>query len=414
MLVMEKIERVALKFGLRALLHEKPFAGVNGSGKHNNWSMMTDTGVNLLDPRDEAHSNMLFLVFLCAIIRAVDLHAALLRSSVASAGNDHRLGANEAPPAILSIFLGDMLSDIVNQLEKGEATSTIKAGTLDLGARSLPQIPRHAGDRNRTSPFAFTGNKFEFRAVGASSAVAWPNTVLNVIIADSLRHLADILEHELGAAPDPASLEPAVKNLLQSVVADHRRVIFDGDNYSDEWHQEAARRGLPNLKNTVEALPAMLHEDNVQVFERFGVLTQAELEARSHILFEKYNKQLTIEARTMLSMSRRMVLPAAIKMQTIMAESVASAQAAGIDTADEQEALEEFAGLTSKLRGAIGALQRAADGAEREDPEEHAKRIEAKVIPAMADLREASDELERRIADELWPLPTYREMLFIK
>jgi len=409
MLVMEKIERVAPRFGLRALLHEKPFAGVNGSGKHNNWSMMTDTGVNLLDPQEEAHTNMLFLVFLCAVIQAVDKHAATLRSSIAMAGNDHRLGANEAPPAILSIYLGEMLSDVIEQVEKGETKSTMRAGKLDLGARTLPQIPRHTGDRNRTSPFAFTGNKFEFRAVGSSASVAWPNTVLNTIVAESLKEIADKIE-----AADGGDLRSEVTKILQEVVKMHKRILFDGDNYSPEWHAEAEKRGLPNLKETVDALPAMVSKEALKAFSDFGVLSEAETESRFNIFMEKYNKQLTIEARSMVSMARRIVAPAATRHQTELAQAVASTQAAGIDATWQQEALQEFTSLFKRLRQGTRALEEATHASETEDLLEHGRRIKETVKPAMAELREVVDELERQVSDDLWPLPTYREMLFVK
>jgi len=409
MLVMEKIERVAPRFGLRALLHEKPFAGVNGSGKHNNWSMMTDTGVNLLDPQEEAHTNMLFLVFLCAVIQAVDKHAATLRSSIAMAGNDHRLGANEAPPAILSIYLGEMLSDVIEQVEKGETKSTMRAGKLDLGARTLPQIPRHTGDRNRTSPFAFTGNKFEFRAVGSSASVAWPNTVLNTIVAESLKEIADEIE-----AADGGDLRSEVTKILQDVVKKHKRILFDGDNYSPEWHAEAEKRGLPNLKETVDALPAMVSKEALKAFSDFGVLSEAETESRFNIFMEKYNKQLTIEARSMVSMARRIVAPAATRHQTELAQAVVSTQAAGIDATWQQEALQEFTSLFKRLRQGTRALEEATDASETEDLLEHGRRIKETVKPAMAELREVVDELERQVSDDLWPLPTYREMLFVK
>ncbi len=409
MLVMEKIERIAPRFGLRAILHEKPFAGVNGSGKHNNWSIMTDTGVNLLDPREEAHTNMLFLVFLCAVIKGVDRHAGTLRAAIATAGNDHRLGANEAPPAILSIYLGEMLTDVIEQLERGETKSTMQAGKLDLGARTLPQIPRHAGDRNRTSPFAFTGNRFEFRAVGSSASVAWPNTVLNTIVAEALKEIADEIE-----AAGGDDLRTRVTGVLQNVVKRHRRILFDGDNYSPEWHAEAENRGLPNLKETVDALPALLTEESVKAFGDLGVLSRAEAESRFNIYMEKYNKQLTIEARTMVSMARRIIAPAATRHQTELAEAASATADAGIDAAWQQEALQEFASLHQRLGRAIEALELAADEAEIEDPLEHGRRIKERVKPAMAELREVVDELERRVSDDLWPLPTYREMLFVK
>jgi glutamine synthetase len=262
MLIMHTLRACAPHYGLECLLHEKPFAGVNGSGKHNNWSMSTDTGVNLLDPRDEAHTNMQFLVFMMAVVRAIDIYADLLRASISSAGNDLRLGANEAPPAIMSVFLGEMLSDILDQIDRGEAKSTKKGGQLDLGAHTLPQIPRHSGDRNRTSPFAFTGNKFEFRAIGSSSSIAWPNTVLNTIIAESLDELATRLEKETGGSGSK-KLETTVKAILRDVVQEHRRVVFDGDNYDQKWHEQAERRGLPNLRSTVDALPTLSSKKSV-------------------------------------------------------------------------------------------------------------------------------------------------------
>ncbi len=295
MLIMETLKRVAPRYGLQALLHEKPFAGVNGSGKHNNWSMSTDTGVNLLDPRDDTHTNMQFLVFLVATIRAVDTHADLLRASIASAANDHRLGANEAPPAIISIFLGKMLTDILEQVEKGLPKRTIRGGTLDLGARTLPMLPRHSGDRNRTSPFAFTGNKFEFRAVGSTASIAWPNTVLNTIVAESLDYVAGQLEKAVGANPTPARLQQGVLTVLKRLIKEHKRVIFDGDNYSEEWHTEAERRGLPNLKDSVEAFQVLKARKNSDLFKKYGVLNKSEYDSRIHIAIEKYVKQLGIE-----------------------------------------------------------------------------------------------------------------------
>jgi glutamine synthetase len=311
MLMMETLKRVAERHGLAALLHEKPFAGVNGSGKHNNWSMATDTGVNLLDPQDETHTNMQFLVFLCAVIRGVDLHADLLRASIASAPNDHRLGANEAPPAIISVFLGDMLEDILRQVEKGLPKRTIRGGMLNMGARTLPQLPRHSGDRNRTSPFAFTGNKFEFRAVGSSQTIAWPNTVLNTIAAESLDYMATELEKVAGKTPTPARLQAAVLSVLKKVIRQHKRVIFGGDNYSAEWHDEAEARGLPHFRDSVEAFAVLRQKKIADLFKKYGVLSKAELDSRTHIAYEKYIKQIDIEAQTMISMARTMILPAA-------------------------------------------------------------------------------------------------------
>jgi glutamine synthetase len=413
MLLMETLKRVAPRYGLQALLHEKPFAGVNGSGKHNNWSMSTDTGINLLDPQDETHSNMQFLVFLCATIRAVDLHADLLRASIASAANDHRLGANEAPPAIISIFLGKMLLDILEQIEAGLPKRTIKGGVLDLGAKTLPMLPRHSGDRNRTSPFAFTGNKFEFRAVGSSASIAWPNTVLNTIVAESLDYIAGELEKALGAKPTEAKLQSAVVNVLKQLIHQHKRVIFDGDNYSEEWHAEAGRRGLPNLKDSVEAFAVLRDKKNAELFKRYGVLSQAELDSRTHIAVEKYVKQLAIEAETMVSMARNYILPAALRHQQRIAEAVAATKAAGIEAADTTAALRSFVELVSRLQNATAAVDKAS-AHHHADPMRHAAQISQELKPAMAELRTVVDTLETLVAADLWPLPTYRDLLFLK
>lgn len=414
MLVMETLRRVAPRHGLHCIMHEKPFAGVNGSGKHNNWSLATDTGVNLLDPRDEAHSNLQFLVFLCAVIRAVDRHADLLRASVAFAGNDHRLGANEAPPAILSIFLGEMLSDIVEQIETGETTSTRSRGRLDLGARTLPQIPRHAGDRNRTSPFAFTGNKFEFRAVGASQSIAWPNTVLNTIVAESLADLADEIEAAVGKEPDGKSLEGALMPILQNIVKAHKRVVFDGDNYTQEWQEEAARRGLPNLKDTAAAIPVITHEKAVKAFTRFGILNEAELEARKFIFLEQFNKQVLIEANTLVGLCRQHVAPAAQRHLRELAEAVASAEAVSVDCTDLRSRLESYSALLGRFMASLRTLESALAAKHPEEPEADARHLADDVRPMMADLRTHADDLESEIPDDHWTLPTYREMLFIK
>ncbi|MFG0274583.1 MAG: glutamine synthetase III [Phycisphaerales bacterium] len=414
MLVMEWIERIAPRFGLRALLHEKPFAGVNGSGKHNNWALATDTGVNLLDPREETHSNLVFLTFLCAVIRAVDLHGDLLRASVADAGNDHRLGANEAPPAIISIFLGDMLTDIVNQLETGKPTSTKKGGALDLGAKTLPQIPRHAGDRNRTSPFAFTGNKFEFRAVGSSASVAWPNTVLNTMVAESLDWMAGEIEAAAGAKPTAAKTRSAVSAVLKKVVKQHKRVLFDGDNYSAEWKQEAERRGLPILPDSVSALSAWSRDGVAQMFHRFKVLTKPELTSRQRIFYEKYVKQILIEAETMVHMGLRQILPAALQHQTRLAEAITAAKQAGVDSPEQTKMLREWVNLVTEFRGATDALAAATVAKAPHEPRAHAEYLAAEVKPAMALLRTLGDRIEAGASDDFWPLPTYRELLFVK
>ena len=413
MIMMETLKRVAPRHGLQALLHEKPFAGINGSGKHNNWSMATDTGGNLLDPQDDTHSNTQFLVFLCAVIRAVDIHADLLRASIASAANDHRLGANEAPPAIISIFLGDMLMDILEQIEKGLPKRTLQGGTLDLGARTLPQIPRHSGDRNRTSPFAFTGNKFEFRAVGSSASIAWPNTVLNTIVAESLDYMATELEKAVGRNGSPAKLQSAALSLLQKVLKQHKRVIFQGDNYTAEWHKEAARRGLPIMSDSVDAFPILSAKKNAELFRKYGVLSKVELDSRSHIAIEKFVKQLVIEAETMIGMARTQIFPAALRHQTLLATAVSATEAAGAKSTDAKAMLDEFLALMARFRKALGALEKAA-AHQDDEPMKHATQIKQKVRPAMAELRVVVDQLEQAVDAGLWPLPTYREMLVLK
>ncbi|HXI20805.1 MAG TPA: glutamine synthetase III [Gemmatimonadales bacterium] len=413
MLMMETLKRVAQRHGLMALLHEKPFAGVNGSGKHNNWSMSTDTGVNLLDPQDETHTNMQFLVFLCGVIRAVDLHADLLRASIASAGNDHRLGANEAPPAIISVFLGDMLQDILNQVEKGQLKRTLQGGVIDLGARTLPQLPRHSGDRNRTSPFAFTGNKFEFRAVGSSQSIAWPNTVLNTIVAESLDFMATELEKAAGSRPTPARVQAGALALLRRVVKQHKRVIFGGDNYSSEWHTEAEKRGLAHLRDSVESFIALKAKKNADLFRKYGVLNRAEFDSRITVGYEKYVKQLTIEAETMISLARTHILPAALQHQARIAEAVRTTEAAGVKCNDTLAALGEFVNLVSRFREALGGLEKVIAHHD-DDPARHATWIRDKVKPAMAQLRSYADALEGLVAADLWPLPTYRQLLFLK
>ncbi len=413
MVLMEILRRVADRHGLKALLHEKPFAGVNGSGKHNNWSMATDSGVNLLDPQDDTHTNMQFLVFLCTVIRAVDIHADLLRACIAAAGNDHRLGANEAPPAIISIFLGEMLTDILSQVEQGLPKRTLKGGTLDLGALTLPQLPRHSGDRNRTSPFAFTGNKFEFRAVGSTASVAWPNTVLNTIVAESLDVVATELEKAAGVNPTPARMQSAVLAVLKRLIKEHKRVVFDGDGYSSDWHAAAAKRGLPHLKESVDAFPVLKSKKTVELFKKYGVLTKAEVESRHHIAVEKYVKQLVIEAETMVSIARTQIVPAALRHQRLLAETITATEGAGVDCDDTVQELTAFTGMVRDVRSGADALD-AACAFHDDDGMKHALYIRAKVRPAMATLRAAVDALEPRVAADLWPLPTYRELLFLK
>jgi len=413
MLMMETLKRVAPRYGLVCILHEKPFAGINGSGKHNNWSMMTDTGHNLLDPQEETHTNSQFLVYLCAVIRAVNLHADLLRASIASAANDHRLGANEAPPAIISIFLGDMLTDIIEQLETGTTSRTIKGGTLDLGATTLPQLPRHSGDRNRTSPFAFTGNKFEFRAVGASATSAWPNTVLNTIVAESLDYMATQLEEAAGKNPDFTRLEAAVKTVLKQVVKDNKRVVFNGDNYAAAWHREAEGRGLPNLKNTVAALPVLNTSQTVELFEKYKVLKKSEVDSRYNIAVHRYNEQILIESEQMVLMAQTMILPAALQHQARLAQAVVSTTAAGVECAAQKAQLESFVKVVNEFTAAAMELAEADDH-RHDDSYAHAKHMHEAVIPLMQKLRTLGDRLEMQVSSDLWPLPTYRDLLFVK
>lgn len=413
MVMMETLRRVAPRYGLRAILHEKPFDGLNGSGKHNNWSMITDTGLNLLDPREEAHTNMQFLVFLCAVIRAVDLHADLLRASIASLGNDYRLGANEAPPAIISIFLGDMLTDIVEQLEAGTPSRTIQGGEIDLGATTLPQIPRHSGDRNRTSPFAFTGNKFEFRAVGASATSAWPNTVINTIVTESIDHIVTQLEETAGSDPAEADLESAVQAVLQQVIRDHKRIIFNGDNYADAWRVEAEKRGLPNLKDCVEALPVLAEPKSITLFDRYGVLNEAEVRSRVNIFMSRYAEQLQIESEQMALMARTMILSSAIQHQERLARAVSATQQAGVDCGRQKKHLSDFVDLAGRFSEVIDRLAESAQPSNGE-PLAHCRHMKEKVLPLMDELRHLGDMLETTISVDFRTLPSYRELLFIK
>jgi len=411
MLTMHVLESTAKRHGFVCLLHEKPFAGVNGSGKHNNWSLCTDTGVNLLDPQNETHTNMQFLVFLVAVIRALDQHADLLRASIASAGNDHRLGANEAPPAILSIFLGDMLSDILSQIEQGTPRSTKRGGSLSLGSRTLPNIPRHAGDRNRTSPFAFTGNKFEFRAVGGSAAVAWPNTVLNTIVAESLDHIASLLEEKLGDNAPAKKLETTVRTVLRDLVRSHRRIVFDGDNYSAQWHDEAAKRGLPNLSSTSEAIPALRTKKAIAVFSRYGVLSERELKLRVEVLLDNYCNVINIEANVLASMVKTLIIPAALRHQVELADVISSTIAAGVDAGETEADLRTVVGKINELRGELASLQTFA-AKELKDSAKLSVHHRDKTIPAMTRIRNLCDWLESSMPADHWPLPTYGEMLF--
>jgi glutamine synthetase len=411
MITMSVLKETAERHGFACLIHEKPFAGVNGSGKHNNWAIATDTGVNLLDPRDDTHTNMQFLTILCAVIRAVDVHAEFLRGAIASAANDHRLGANEAPPAIMSIFLGDMLTDILEQLESGNPKKTMKGGALELGATTLPQIPKHTSDRNRTSPFAFTGNKFEFRAVGSSASVAWPNTVLNAIIADSLDFMATQLEKRVGKNPTQSKLEAAVKSLLKDVVKEHRRVCFDGDGYSKAWHEEARKRGLPNNTSTAEAIACFGSKKAADLFGKYGILSKRELEARYGVMVEQYIKLLRIESRTLQSMVRTAILPCALRFQAELADVVGATQACDIDCPGTAAQLRDVVGMVESLRAAVAKVEKA-EAFDGHDAEKEARHYRDVLLPAMMETRRICDSLEKIMPADLYPLPTYAELLF--
>src|SRR5262245_41979611 len=408
---MDVMRRTAEKYGLVCLLHEKPFVGINGSGKHNNWSMATDTGENLLNPGDNPHDNAQFLVFCVAVIRAVAKYPELLRVSVASAGNDHRLGANEAPPAIISIFLGDQLQDVMDQLERSDLRSTKQGGYMEIGVSVLPNLPKDAGDRNRTSPFAFTGNKFEFRAVGSSFSIAGPNTVLNTIVAESLDYIATKLEADVKAGKN---LNKAIQELLPGIIKEHKKVIFNGDNYTEEWHKDAEKRGLPNLRNTVDSLPVIIRKDSVELFTKYKVYSERELQSRYAIFAEKYVKEVTIEANMMLHMAKTMILPAALRYQAEVATAVNSTKAAGVEAGAQLEHLRELTDAISKFQASAASLDKALHHHANGDVFAHAKHMRDAVVTKMVDLRTLGDKLETMVADDLWPLPTYREMLFIK
>ena len=400
MIVMSTMRRLALQHGLMLLIHEKPFAGINGSGKHNNWSMATDLGENLLDPGKDPHANAQFLAILLAVIRGVNVHADLLRAAIADAGNDHRLGANEAPPAIVSIFLGSQLEDVIQQIEAGPASASKDGGSLDLGVSSLPELPRDATDRNRTSPFAFTGNKFEFRAVGSSAPIYWPQTVLNTAVADSMSQLADALD-----ALAPGDFD-GLEAILSDIARNHKQVLFEGNGYSPEWHAEAERRGLPNNKTTVDALPALATAKAKAIFSKFGVLSERELAARVDINWERYVKVGNIEANAALDIARTMILPAAVRyLGQLLPAGSASRAAADLGT--------KVGELIDALSAAIDKLEHAQHAAhETRSVQDEARAFVEQVIPAQNELRTVADELETLVADDLWPLPKYRELLF--
>jgi glutamine synthetase len=410
MMTMETMRRTAPKYGLACLMHEKPFAGVNGSGKHLNWSISDNEGHNLLSPGANPHDNMQFLVFCTAVVRAVNKWQGLLRAAIASAGNDHRLGANEAPPAIISIFLGDMLTDIFEQIEKGGARSTKHGGELDTGVLVLPKLPRDPGDRNRTSPFAFTGNKFEFRAVSSNQSIAYPNIALNIAVTESLDYIAGELEK---AVKGGKSLDKSVAELLPKLIKENKRIIFNGNNYSKEWEKEAGKRGLLNLKNTVDALPQMISKDVVGLFEKYKVLKEREVHARYEIMVETYNKTVNVEGQLMVLMADRYILPAAFEYQKDVAQSVSAVKNAGGKSIEGKKTLDALTKLTDEFKRRTDKLRHALEH-EGASSEKHAKHFRDVVVPAMAALRDTGDELELMIPHESWPLPTYREMLFIK
>jgi glutamine synthetase len=409
-MIMLTLRRVAQKYGMECLLHEKPFAGVNGSGKHVNWSLGNATQGNLLDPGESPHENMQFLVFCAAVIRAVDKNAALLRAVVAHAGNDHRLGANEAPPAIISIFLGDMLTDVFEQIKQGSVTGSKTRGMLTVGVDTLPPLPQDAGDRNRTSPFAFTGNRFEFRAVGSNQSIAGPLVALNTIAAESLDYCATELEKATGG--DASKLPAAVQALLKTIIEQHGRVIFNGDGYSEAWHHEAEKRGLPNLKTTVDALTVLTKPDVIAMFEKYGVLSKGELESREVIYLEQYVKTVAAEARLTIEIADTMIVPAAIRYQGELASAAANVKAAGLSP--DTTLLHSVSTMIGKLQDAIVTLKSTLDYHPSGNILDEAKHYCHKLVPDMLAVREATDTLEGVVADDLWPLPTYQEMLFIK
>ena len=411
MQTMSVLRRTAREHGMVCLLHEKPFAGVNGSGKHNNWSLVTDTGHNLLNPNDGGAGHLQFLTFVCAVVRGLDLHADLLRATVASAGNDHRLGANEAPPAILSIYTGAELERVLQRLEAGETSEFEHSTTLDLGTTAMPKLERHPGDRNRTSPFAFIGNRFEFRAVGSTAVPAWPNAVLNTIVAESLDHIADRLESSITDGMSDEDRSRAVVEVLQDVYRNHKRVVFNGDNYSDAWHDEAQKRGLPNLRGCADALPALGSDKARKLFSDYEVLGESELDARLMVLFETYVNIMEIEARTLIRMIQTMVVPAAVRHQSELASAVAATDAAGVNPESVRGRLTDLTAYITAVEVACHELETRLGGLEGE-PEAQTRLIQDSLVPAMEKVRACSDKIEGIVPDDLWPLPTYLDLLF--
>ncbi len=406
-LVMQTLKRVACQHGMKCLLHEKPFAGVNGSGKHNNWSLTTDDGKNLLDPGKTPHENIQFLLVLTCVLKAVDEHADLLRESASDPGNDHRLGANEAPPAIISVFLGEQLEDVLEQLiNTGEATHSLKGGKLETGVRTLPDLAKDATDRNRTSPFAFTGNKFEFRMVGSRDSIAGPNVVINTIVAEAFAEACDVLE----SAED---FGKAVHDLIKKYATEHHRIVFNGNGYSDEWVEEANRRGLPNIRSMVEAIPALTTDKAAAMFEKFKVFTRAELESRAEIKYENYAKAINIEARTMIDMASKQFIPAVIKYTKELADTVIAVKEAGADASVQAELLGEISGLLAETKKALTELIRLTDqAAAMGESETRARFYHFDVVPAMEALRAPVDRLEMIVDKEAWPMPSYGDLIF--
>ncbi|MCM1540410.1 MAG: glutamine synthetase III [Blautia sp.] len=406
-LVMETMKKVAGRHGLTCLLHEKPFAGVNGSGKHDNWSIGTDNGVNLLDPGDTPNENIQFLLVLACIMKAVDTHADLLRQSAADVGNDHRLGANEAPPAIISMFLGEQLEDVVKQLvETGEAAHLLEGGKLETGVSTLTDVEKDATDRNRTSPFAFTGNKFEFRMVGSADSIGSPNTILNAIVAEAFCEAADVLEK----AED---FDLAVHDLIKEYMTKHQRIVFNGDGYSEEWVKEAARRGLPNIKSMVEAAATLTTDKAVRLFEKFGIFTRVELESREEVTYETYSKSINIEALTMIDMAKKQILPAVIKYTKSLADTVIAVKEAGADASVQIELLSQVSAKLAEAKAALEKLEKVEkEAAAMGNAKEQAFFYKDVVFAAMGELRAPVDELEMLVDKDVWPIPTYGDLIF--
>lgn len=409
-LVMQTLKRVAGRHGMKCLLHEKPFAGVNGSGKHNNWSLTTDEGKNLLNPGKAPHENIQFLLVLTCILKAVDEHADLLRESASDPGNDHRLGANEAPPAIISVFLGEQLEDVIEQLiSTGEATHSLKEGALETGVDTLPDVKKDATDRNRTSPFAFTGNKFEFRMVGSRDSIAAPNVVLNTIAAQAFSEACDCLEK----AKD---FDMAVHDLIKKYASEHQRIVFNGNGYSEEWVEEAKRRGLPNIKTMVDAIPVLTETKTVELFERFGVFTRAELESRAEIQYETYAKAINIEARSMIDIASKHIIPAVLQYTTALATSVNQIrQACGEANISVQiDLLKECSSLLAATKAALRKLTEVTDDSQgKKEGRERAVYFQNVVVPAMEALRQPVDKLEMLVAKDMWPMPSYLSLIHI-